>query len=293
MATDIKLDESQVTIEAFTFKVEGADLKLDSTERRSGAGGEHRRALVHGPGDALVLNWAGDYTGGVYLNGRTFALGDVAVNTGKWPSNVRAADGRIEPLAVTPTAIEMVPVGEELTRLRGELAVIRELVETLKVHASIRADAPHYTQSDWRWCERCSNLSFGPNVVRSVCPVDKKPHVITRSGVYTLFPQRSRYPGQSGWGWCNKCQGLCHGSAAQSGFCPAGGAHDRTDSPDYILMSVDSPPGTAARDFPTQDNWRWCNRCYSLFHAGTPGTCPAPGGGPHNPSGSSNYLLQC
>lgn len=293
MATDIKLDDSQVTVEAFALKLQGADLQIDLAERRGNAGGASRRALVHGPGDALVINWAGDYTGGVYLNGRTIALGDVAVAAGKWPANVRAPDGRIEPLQVAPSQTEMVAVGEELTRLRGEVAVLRELVETLKLHASVQAEATHYTQAGWRWCSKCSNLNFAPNVTRSVCPVDQKPHAVDRSGPYVLFPNRSRYAGQPGWGWCNKCQGLCHGGAALSGFCPAGGAHDRTDSPNYLLWAAENPQGASApKDFNAQDNWRWCNRCYSLVHASFLGTCPAPGGGPHNPTGSWNYHLQ-
>lgn len=291
MATDIKLDDTEVTIESFGLKLAGADLQIDHPDRRGGAGGAQRRALVHGPGDALVVNWAGDYTGGVYLNGRCFALGDIVVGAGKWPANMRAADGRLEPVTVAPTAVEPVVLGEELTRLRGEVAVLRELMETLKVHASVRADAPHHTQSDWRWCDKCSNLNFAPNNARSVCPAGQTHN--TASANYTLFPHRSRYIGQPGWGWCNKCQGLCHGGGAQTGACPAGGAHDRTDSPGYLLWAPENNQGPGApRDFNAQDNWRWCNRCYGLFHGGAPGRCPAPGGGPHNSGGSWNYHLQ-
>jgi len=39
----------------------------------------------------------------------------------------------------------------------------------------------------------------------------------------------------------------------------------------------------------SQDQWRWCSRCMSLFYGGHTGVCPH--GGPHNPQGSGNYTL--
>lgn len=291
MATDIKLDESQVIVEAHGLEITGPDLEIDAAERRAGAGGTTRRALVHGPGDALVVNWGQDYTGGVYLNGLVRALNDVTVPAMAWPSQIRV-NGRIEPLGVTPTQVETVAVGAEITRLRGEMAVLREHVELLRMQASIRADASHYTQDGWRWCCRCAGLVYGTNVTRSVCPAPGGgPHDTSQSGEYVLFPHKSRYAGQGGWGWCNKCQGLCHGSAVLSGHCPAGSAHDRTDSPNYLIWAAENPQGSsAAKDFPAQDNWRYCSRCYGLLHSGG-GVCPAPGGGPHT-NQSWNYHLQ-
>jgi hypothetical protein len=38
----------------------------------------------------------------------------------------------------------------------------------------------------------------------------------------------------------------------------------------------------------TQDQWRWCNRCYALFYAGFGGGGCAGGAG-HDPSGSTAY----
>lgn len=69
MATDVKLDENDVIIEGFRLWVKGADLVLDHPDRRSGAGGGIRRALVHGEGDALIVNFNSDYSGGVQLGG--------------------------------------------------------------------------------------------------------------------------------------------------------------------------------------------------------------------------------
>lgn len=293
MATDIKLDDTQVTVEAFGLKINGPDFQIDAADRRNSAGGTQRRALVHGPGDALVVNWAADYTGGVYLNGLVRALNDLTVPTLKWPTQIRGPNGTIEPVTVTPTEIETVAVGVELARLRGEMAVVRELVEVLRMQASIRADATHYTQEGWRWCQRCACLVYATNVTRSVCPAPSGgTHDVQASGYYVLFPNKSKYVGQNGWGWCNKCQTLCHGLAVQTGCCAAGGAHDRTDSPDYFLWAPNIPQGTSApRDFNAQDNWRHCVRCKSMHHSGG-GNCPAPGGGAHDNQGSWNYYVQ-
>lgn len=77
MAADVRLDdhtEGWVTVDANVLRVTGADLMIDSQARRDGAGGSHRRALVHGPGDTLVVNWANDYTGGVVLNKARFTV---------------------------------------------------------------------------------------------------------------------------------------------------------------------------------------------------------------------------
>jgi hypothetical protein len=71
MATDLRLDDgpasSWVTVEAPVLQVEGSDLILDSKPRRGGHNTGIRRALVHGEGDQLILNFNGDYTGGVAI----------------------------------------------------------------------------------------------------------------------------------------------------------------------------------------------------------------------------------
>lgn len=77
MPADVRLDEfgdGWVTVEGPIVRVIGTDLMIDSGPRRDGAGGSHRRALVHGPGDTLVVNWADDYSGGVVLNNARFKV---------------------------------------------------------------------------------------------------------------------------------------------------------------------------------------------------------------------------
>lgn len=81
MTTDIKLDQgggTWILAEAAVLKTTAADLMVDSPARRGGAGGPFRRALVHATGDALVLNFAADYTGGVVVHGPLTAGGPLA-----------------------------------------------------------------------------------------------------------------------------------------------------------------------------------------------------------------------
>lgn len=68
MADIIIKDSSEVVIEAFSLKQEGADYKLDNQSRRLNST-PHRRALVHDFQDGLTINWANDYPGGITLNG--------------------------------------------------------------------------------------------------------------------------------------------------------------------------------------------------------------------------------
>ena len=71
MATDVKLDQADgsfLHLEARVVKAVGSDFMLDSPERHKGVN-PHRRALVHNQNDGLTVNFAGDYPGGVSLNG--------------------------------------------------------------------------------------------------------------------------------------------------------------------------------------------------------------------------------
>ena len=267
MATDIVLDETAVVIDGLTLKVNGAELVLDHAPRRAGATAGARRALVHGEGDVLRLNFKGDYRGGVQVQGK------LLVDVPALELGTSSARDELEPL----------DLGQTLRTLLDRVEALREQAEQLQIRATIRADAPHYTQAGWRWCDPCSNLHFAT----------KGTHGPSRSAAYVLFADRSRYGGQGGWGWCRKCQGLSHGSEALSGYCPAGGQHDRSASPNYLVWATeDNHAGFQPKDFDAQDQWRWCNQCYGLFHESNPGVCPWPFGGVHQLGGSSNYHLQ-
>lgn len=116
MATDIKLDQqggNWVLIEGAVVKTTAADLMVDSAARRGGAGGPHRRALVHAAGDVLAINFAGDYTGGVTLAGDLVVSGDVRVRGGAGlgagaaalSTDVGALSARVQQLEQTVAAL--------------------------------------------------------------------------------------------------------------------------------------------------------------------------------------------
>lgn len=69
MATDIKLDDSWVVVEAHATQLLGHDLMLDGKDRRKETANPHRRALVHDFDDGLTVNWNADYPAGVTLKG--------------------------------------------------------------------------------------------------------------------------------------------------------------------------------------------------------------------------------
>ncbi len=67
--SDIKfINNNEIEAECFSLKLTGADLKIDYSPRREN-NSPNRRALVHDYNDGLTINWAGDYPGGITLNG--------------------------------------------------------------------------------------------------------------------------------------------------------------------------------------------------------------------------------
>jgi hypothetical protein len=88
MVADIKLEDNVVSVEdtdpakpIALLKIKARDLELDASDRRKNQT-EHRRALVHGPGDTLVINWGPDYPGGVTIDGEVKFLGAVNSHAG-------------------------------------------------------------------------------------------------------------------------------------------------------------------------------------------------------------------
>jgi len=68
-------------LEINNLLLKGADLQINNDSRR-GKGTGARRALVHDGGDALTINYAGDYKGGVKIKSDTVVGGNLTV-TGK------------------------------------------------------------------------------------------------------------------------------------------------------------------------------------------------------------------
>ena len=90
------------------------------------------------------------------------------------------------------------------------------------------APASPSRQSEWRWCDRCQGLFYGPAVADSLCPTGgtHAPPAQSGSGNYGLPHDVPASPGmQSDWRWCSRCQGLFFAGGAAAGSCPAGGGH--------------------------------------------------------------------
>lgn len=88
---------------------------------------------------------------------------------------------------------------------------------------------------------------------------------------------------QGGWAWCQKCSKLvCR--FLGPGVCHDGAGHEFTDEPVSMELGVPFGPHDVAEYEP---EWRWCNRCQSLFRPD-----PARGadacfaGGAHDQGGS-------
>lgn len=89
MNSDVSLDkpfDTWVSIDGTVLKAGTADFMLDSPLRRGPGGGRFRRALVHGSatathGDNLIVNFNGDYPGGVKLNGAVLNLRIIRQNS--------------------------------------------------------------------------------------------------------------------------------------------------------------------------------------------------------------------
>ena|SRR5215204_6069172 len=90
-------------------------------------------------------------------------------------------------------------------------------------------------QDNWRYCNKCQGLFFGPNS-QGVCPAGGA-HSNVPSGNYVLINNTPKAVGQPNWLWCNKCQGLFYRAGSlQGGVCRGGGGHDGSTSGKYKLM---------------------------------------------------------
>jgi hypothetical protein len=97
-------------------------------------------------------------------------------------------------------------------------------------------------QNDWRWCNKCQGLFFGPNAASSHCPAGGTHSSVSQSGSgnYSLLHHYVSVDQsqQNEWRWCYKCQGLFFGGNAETSHCPAGGTHSRVSQSgngDYVL----------------------------------------------------------
>ncbi|MBF6547361.1 hypothetical protein [Nocardia brasiliensis] len=94
---------------------------------------------------------------------------------------------------------------------------------------------------------------------------------------------------QRDWRFCDKCFSLWFNGRPTNGACAAGGSHSSAQSGDYALIGDSDgslPPAVLA-----QRDWRFCDKCFSLWFNGRPtnGACAA--GGSHSSAQSGDYAL--
>lgn len=112
--SDIMFDGDRVVIEGRQIEMRGWDVVLDSADRRILETGE-RRAIVHGPGDKLIINYNGDYPNGVQINGTLivdtiYVKGKAGFSAGITTPLIRAGNPAY-PIDVTPGGLP--PGGSE------------------------------------------------------------------------------------------------------------------------------------------------------------------------------------
>ena len=96
----------------------------------------------------------------------------------------------------------------------------------------------HGGQTGWRWCDNCSGLYYGQSPTAGRCPATGGEHNRqSGSSNYFLVSENSArdFTGQNDWRWCRKCEGCFYGPQAAQSTCPAGGNHDGSASGDYVL----------------------------------------------------------
>jgi M6 family metalloprotease-like protein len=94
----------------------------------------------------------------------------------------------------------------------------------------------------WRWCQKCGQLYYHPNVASSLCPAGQR----HESGACDYRLQHDDEPtalGYRGWWHCGKCQTLFHPmwpddpAKRYCGICPSGGQHENApDSTPYTVL---------------------------------------------------------
>jgi hypothetical protein len=139
MSTDVKLDQdngNSILLEAGVVKATAADFVLDSSVRHTGRG-THRRALVHDFSDGLTVNFAGDYPGGVTINGNIINLNTLTVDNPNAAGDVQLTFFHPDELDQDgnpriPGFNETVFVGALLTTLRDEISALKSRVAELE-----------------------------------------------------------------------------------------------------------------------------------------------------------------
>lgn len=155
MSSDIVFNDGGevVTVLCDNLTVQGHDLVLDSSKRRSDDGHGHRRAIVHDQNDGLTINFGGDYPGGVTIVGVSQIIprgvgGDLVVRGGISYEVLTWGSGDFEPGVIEHGRVVKHPTGSLFQKVTVSLSeVIHSLqtkVSSLEARvAALEAAAPH------------------------------------------------------------------------------------------------------------------------------------------------------
>ncbi|RSL18636.1 hypothetical protein EDE15_4226 [Edaphobacter aggregans] len=167
------------------------------------------------------------------------------------------------------------------------------------------------TQADWRFCSKCFSLWFNGQPTNGVCAAGGE-HTDRESNAGASTPPETPQGGptsgnyilpfihtgtntqstQDNWRFCSKCFSLWFNGQPTNGVCAAGGVHTDRESNAGASTPPETPQGgptsgnyilpfihTGKNIQSTQDNWRFCSKCFSLWFNGQPtnGVCAAGG----------------
>ena len=96
---------------------------------------------------------------------------------------------------------------------------------------------------------------------------------------------------ETGWRKCANCSAMFYDGEARKGDCPGrqGGHIAASDSANYVLTHDRTPRAGQ------QNDWRFCEKCFTLFFEPQNGDSSCAAGGKHNPYTSAgnpwNYVL--
>jgi len=141
---------------------------------------------------------------------------------------------------------------------------------------------PH--QDQWRFCQKCFALFFGPHVADSDCAVGGL-HVPHPNNYFLPFNRPEDGTHQSNWQTCGKCKVMQFSPHRADSDCAAGGVHEPAG---FIFQLPHDNRGPGR-----QEGWRTCGRCKSMFFNGdfnNKGTCAQKSRASHQAAGLIFHL---
>jgi hypothetical protein len=156
-------------------------------------------------------------------------------------------------------------------------------------HDMVPEPADH--QAGWRQCRKCCVVFFEPEIDDSDCPRGGTHEPELGIPVFQMAKVETPAgsgPSQQGWAKCKRCKVMFF-NGLSSGRCPvpdAPGTHrhgHRADGLDFQLEHDVAGPG--------QNQWRFCNKCFSLVFEPQNDQSVCAKGGQHVPQGF-NFRLE-